>query len=68
MAQDYLVQKWSDGKADAWQRISADSELDAAERVTGVKLRAVGTLGGLRARFAQSATSTKRRPFTPQHQ
>lgn len=50
MLHDYLVQKWSHGKASPWQRVSADSELDAAERVTGVKLRTVGNLGELRAR------------------
>jgi hypothetical protein len=50
MTHDYIVQKWSDGKASAWQRISADSELEAAERVTGIKLRKVGKLGDLRAR------------------
>ena len=50
MAHDYIVQIWSDGKAKAWQRISADSELDAAELVTGAKLRTVGKLGELRAR------------------
>ena len=30
MAHEYLVQKWFDGKAGTWQRISADSELEAA--------------------------------------
>lgn len=50
MAHYYLVQRWSDGKASAWQRISADSELAAAEQVTGIKLRTVGKLGELRAR------------------
>jgi hypothetical protein len=50
MAHGYLVQKWFDGKAGTWQRISANSKLDAAERVTGIKLRTVGKLGDLRAR------------------
>jgi len=50
MAREYLVQKWFDGKAGTWQRISANSKLDAAERVTGIKLRTVGKLGDLRAR------------------
>lgn len=50
MAHEYLVQKWFDGKAGRWQRISANSKLDAAERVTNVKLRTVGKLGELRAR------------------
>ena len=49
---EYLVQKWLDGKAGTWQRISAaaNSKLDAAERVTGIKLTTVGKLGDLRAR------------------
>jgi len=50
MAQEYLVQKWLDGKAGTWQRISANSKLDVAERVTGIKLRTAGALGDLRAR------------------
>ena len=50
MAHEYLVQKWFEGKAGTWQRISADSKLDAAERVTGIKLRTVGKLDELRAR------------------
>ena len=47
---EYLVQKRLDGKAGTWQRISANSKLDAAERVTGIKLRTVGALDDLRAR------------------
>jgi len=50
MAHEYLVQKWFDGKAGTWQRISANNKLDAAERVTGIKLRTVGKLDDLRAR------------------
>ncbi len=50
MAHEYLVQKWLDGKAGTWQRISANSSLDAAERVTGIQLKTVGRLGVLRAR------------------
>ena len=50
MAHEYLVQKWLDGKAGTWQRISANSGLDAAERVTGIQLKTVGRFGELRAR------------------
>ena len=50
MAHEYLVQKWLDGKAGTWQRIAANSKLDAAEQVTGIKLRTVGRLRDLRAR------------------
>jgi len=50
MAHEYLVQKWFGGKAATWQRISANGKLDAAERVTGIKLRTVGKLDDLRAR------------------
>ena len=58
MAHEYLVQKWLDGKAGTWQRISANSKLDAAERVTGIKLRTVGALGDLRARAFDDGSST----------
>jgi hypothetical protein len=50
MTRDYIVQEWISGKAGAWRRISADSELDAAERITGIKLITVGNLGELRVR------------------
>ena len=50
MTHEYLVQKWFGGKAGTWQRISANDKLNAAERVTGIKLRTVGKLGDLRAR------------------
>jgi len=50
MTHEYLVQKWFGGKAATWQRISANGKLDAAERVTGIKLRTVGKLDDLRAR------------------
>jgi hypothetical protein len=50
MAHECLVQKWFDGKAGTWQRIAANSKLDAAEQVTGIKLRTVGRLRDLRAR------------------
>jgi hypothetical protein len=50
MAQEYIVQEWLDGKAGTWRRLSANSELEAAEQVTGIKLRTVGKLEELRAR------------------
>jgi hypothetical protein len=50
MPQEYIIQKWLDGKARAWRRLSANIELEAAERVTGMKFRTIGKLGELRAR------------------
>ncbi|MGO8975403.1 MAG: hypothetical protein ACLQNV_17990 [Steroidobacteraceae bacterium] len=63
MAHDYLVQKWLDGKAGTWQRISANSELEAAELVTGIKLRIVGKLGELRARVRVVGNLNKETAF-----
>jgi hypothetical protein len=50
MPHEYIVQEWLDGKAGAWQRILADSELEAAEQITGISLATVGKLAELRAR------------------
>jgi hypothetical protein len=50
MTRKYIVQLWSNGKAGEWEEISADSELEAAEKTAGTKLRMVGKLGELRAR------------------
>jgi hypothetical protein len=63
MAHDYLVQKWSDGKAGTWQRISADNELDAAEGIIGIKLRTIGKLGELRARVRVVGNLNKETAF-----
>jgi hypothetical protein len=37
MPQEYVVQERLDGKMGAWRRLSANIELEAAERVTGIK-------------------------------
>ena len=63
MAHEYLVQKWSDGKGGTWQRVSADNELDAAERIVGVKLRTIGKLGELRARVRVVGNLSKETAF-----
>ena len=60
---DYLVQKWFDGKADRWQEISANSELEAAERVVGTNLRTAGKLGELRARVRVVGNLSKETAF-----
>jgi hypothetical protein len=64
MPHEYIVQVWLDGKAGAWQRISADSELEAAELITGVSLTTVGKLAELRARVRVVGKLSKRRLFT----
>ena len=63
MAHEYLVQKWLDGKAGTWQRISANSSLDAAERVTGIQLKTVGRLGELRARVQEAGDPSNEMAF-----
>jgi hypothetical protein len=63
MAHEYLVQKWSDGKGGTWQRVSADNELDAAQRIIGIKLRTIGKLGELRARVRVVGNLSKETAF-----
>jgi len=64
--QEYIVQEWLDGKAGAWRRLSANSELEAAEQVTGIKLRTVGKLGELRARVRVVGDLKKETDFRPE--
>ena len=63
MPHEYIVQEWLDGKAGAWQRISADSELEAAEQITGISLTTVGKLAELRARVRVVGKLSKETAF-----
>jgi hypothetical protein len=63
MMPKYLVQLWSDGKAGKWEETYANSELEAAEKATGVELRAVGKIGELRARVRVAGDLSKESAF-----
>jgi len=55
MAHDYLVQKWLDGKAGTWQRISANSELEAAELEPALSSGSSASSASFARVFASSA-------------